>query len=1400
MSCPCPIPCPSPICQYDANINVSPNIVMFFGSYITNGYCNNDPNYIEGILGPREDKASCVINGGTFTEQPKTLIYSAQGEDFAIQYSVRDLVKAGILPEWNSPYDKLLGIGGEVPFNGDDYSEFTIDMVSTYDGRTDRIVIPFDSFLLTEQELLMTGSFETWISYCFTKRTCLVGDSDGDYTDLNVTMKTAPFGLLAARAIGLNPHEMFRRAVNAFEDYKKTYNTTDIGNSAVSYVLALKESPIPQRILDLHDDNKTKVWNAKKALQSERYLACYEWIKGIYDQFYGKQFLVKIGNKPQSSSSPFRGICVKDDMGNTPSSYPIIVSGDGFGQNLFLSDEVSSEGGYLNRYSSDLLGLNFGADLEYVKTADGRINAFVKFGTVRYKKSTNFPAWPTLPAFEPEWTSNVLNKFGQDFIVDFTSMSSSNYFITSQILYCDSQGKNKRVFNQTNYNSGYASAARLEDVLYVKASMSNDIYLTEDGQWVLMMLPEVVPIIPKVAEDLIAGASLWIDYINGFRSLRPVPKPSMIPGGTLSNTSQLNLFNLQRVTYGLSGAVIPMKSNIFSYGPYFFDNSPGDAGGTEYIQDNFLCPWNYETIADHETLDPKSAYETMDCVGKFLAKESTKSLQYQEKGTVTVATLPIFGIGQNINVSPRPSGVVGPTLLTDMSVTYGANGFTTTYNFESYTQRFGKQENFIKEAWNDSIKRSSETNAYLRDQRSRVSSMYLSLNQQGLKREKRQSTGAQLTPAAKYGRTPARLLLSGYVMNNDVNFEGNTAHNYDSQKYVDYTLGVGTGTLNQVAVSCIPKTSDNPLGIGCSECHDLQCVTIPSPIVCPTSVPYYNIPFPSSLNGTPCIIIRNGIPCPCGSPNPSYSPSPSRSPCPSPSRIYLSPIPSVSGNINRLYTFAEQHEAYEIEHIQETYKQLAVMSLDGLFLPVSLLGDGDGHDGIINISGRPSGYSTQDNSVNLYRVPRFARYSNLRDSKTKDLYPITGQTKTRDAIPPFIYRSKSTGQLGGDLTLGMTGYDTTKPQTNDRMTYAIAINQTFLNPMLSSALLIDRVFNQGLDNSYGYPIGPIGWNDIPKPITNAPPNNIPPGFGLSTGYVTPSECPLGGRANGSSRGFVIATIAYGNTFNDHHTNLNDSEERAKQNSVNFRFSALRGPLVLQGWGYDTEGKPIPNQADNPIETERGIFKRGNLSDKFMRDWVDNPRTWPVGPVDLRFDRERGVWTAPPPNKIIVARLKTDLSIGGIASAYLLDSSAGLIDGCNGDNYWSNYNISSCHGEDIKSDLDNTEITVYDYIGQPMTKGTIVYAYLVDSQLGLDGLGTTKYIVLSGGAGAVEPEPTCPPPVDTCWAGVPDLMYISRFDAGKTQALIHKKTTGDCCSSGGVCLEWMDIDPCPSASP
>ncbi|MFN9301685.1 MAG: hypothetical protein ACK6DA_02830 [Candidatus Kapaibacterium sp.] len=104
-------------------------------------------------------------------------------------------------------------------------------------------------------------------------------------------------------------------------------------------------------------------------------------------------------------------------------------------------------------------------------------------------------------------------------------------------------------------------------------------------------------------------------------------------------------------------------------------------------------------------------------------------------------------------------------------------------------------------------------------------------------------------------------------------------------------------------------------------------------------------------------------------------------------------------------------------------------------------------------------------------------------------------------------------------------------------------------------------------------------------------------------------------------------------------------------SEDYRFFAFKGPMVIQGWGYDTDGKPVPNASDTEEDAESGIFTTQNLKDQFLDNWLKKSKTWPVGPVDLVWDRSRRVWTARPAYKMISATLKEDLAVGGSANAY-----------------------------------------------------------------------------------------------------------------------------------------------------
>ena len=110
----------------------------------------------------------------------------------------------------------------------------------------------------------------------------------------------------------------------------------------------------------------------------------------------------------------------------------------------------------------------------------------------------------------------------------------------------------------------------------------------------------------------------------------------------------------------------------------------------------------------------------------------------------------------------------------------------------------------------------------------------------------------------------------------------------------------------------------------------------------------------------------------------------------------------------------------------------------------------------------------------------------------------------------------------------------------------------------------------------------------------------------------------------------------------------------------YRMFALRGPLLIHGWGYDLQGKPIPNEVDTEGDDEtpgaaQGVFKKISLTDYFMPNFLRKSHCWPVAPVDLRFDRDRGVWTTPPPPRFVLLEFQEKVKpFGTTDTAKIID--------------------------------------------------------------------------------------------------------------------------------------------------
>lgn len=103
----------------------------------------------------------------------------------------------------------------------------------------------------------------------------------------------------------------------------------------------------------------------------------------------------------------------------------------------------------------------------------------------------------------------------------------------------------------------------------------------------------------------------------------------------------------------------------------------------------------------------------------------------------------------------------------------------------------------------------------------------------------------------------------------------------------------------------------------------------------------------------------------------------------------------------------------------------------------------------------------------------------------------------------------------------------------------------------------------------------------------------------------------------------------------------------------YRPVALKGPLVLTGWGFDTEGKPVPSVIDDP--TNSGVAPSGSSDSDFMEGYLHRSDQWKAGPVDLRWDRDRKVWTGNVGQKVIVKNTSAAMGLTSDEDGVHVDS-------------------------------------------------------------------------------------------------------------------------------------------------
>lgn len=328
------------------------------------------------------------------------------------------------------------------------------------------------------------------------------------------------------------------------------------------------------------------------------------------------------------------------------------------------------------------------------------------------------------------------------------------------------------------------------------------------------------------------------------------------------------------------------------------------------------------------------------------------------------------------------------------------------------------------------------------------------------------------------------------------------------------------------------------------------------------------------------------------------------------------------------------------QELEDDYANKAFMSLDGLFSPVSFyptLGGGT--------APYKSFYQTGCPLCNGTFIVNGQPCQLCSDQ-------IAGTEKARKytVLPPFITSDQSDSDL-------FEGSNPTSIQQRisallDTASSRKRINYVNLNPIIMPVGEMRNSYAKYYDRT-SHHIEYIGRNQVP------------PQGDLS---IYNNKTTLGFDEDQST---LADSDNSGKLFDDNLLGRGISNWTQK----NYRFMALRGPLVLSGWGFDTAGYPVPNASGEPQGFTNGfplrienkydqnptIFKRGPILGKnqywdpateswsdpipentFAEGWGTRPDKFMTGPVDLRWDEDRKVWTTPKPYPMVYVQLEMDL--------------------------------------------------------------------------------------------------------------------------------------------------------------
>ena len=348
---------------------------------------------------------------------------------------------------------------------------------------------------------------------------------------------------------------------------------------------------------------------------------------------------------------------------------------------------------------------------------------------------------------------------------------------------------------------------------------------------------------------------------------------------------------------------------------------------------------------------------------------------------------------------------------------------------------------------------------------------------------------------------------------------------------------------------------------------------------------------------------------------------------------YLTASASVAtlANTRRVKTSVGLYELKEVEaQLNNDNGLQSVMSIDGIFSPVSFyptLKDSTYSFSLHDTDKCP--FCTGTKKINffvnkysyrplkgLYISPDDDKYlycdkcgtpDEKLNIKLKGNVTSVSSVQSIESLPPYIITNSTdistllefNSNIGSTVSISTTQAASTSSASSSAAGVSIPINLVSLNPIVVPYSEFKNPNTQSYSGIYPYaPNSGIhgvlsgkpgsAYESTSRPFYDRMRHSIEI---VGRGAVNPGEVTTGGVETDIILHNNLTKYKNGRNIDFYHQDLHLQAERKKRENIdvnymmNQRFLGLRGPLVLHGWGYDLEGYPVPNAADEPADID-----------------------------------------------------------------------------------------------------------------------------------------------------------------------------------------------------------------------